>query len=140
MKSGLDVEKTLGGIKAKNGKEAIEKAEKWYKDTNQKFKYKDVEVYADDFYLGEEISISESSYDLIPYYVLSKLIEDNYDAVVSTNEYNWVQQGRFNIISNETIDVNNVNYLIQKQGYLNRLKKISETPSGKSFRYKFVRA
>ena len=84
--------------------------------------------------------IQEGSYDLIPYSVIEKLIEDNYDAVVSTNEYNWVQQGRFNVTSNETVDVTNVNYLIQKQGYVTRLKKISETPSGSSFRYKFVRA
>jgi hypothetical protein len=85
-----------------------------------------------------EAFVNEYSDDCIPYYALEKLLDDNYDAVASTSEYNWVQQGKFNVISNEPIDVSNFNYLIQKSGYTTRLKQKSEKKSGSSIRYNYV--
>lgn len=87
-----------------------------------------------------EAFINEYSDDQIPYYTLDKIIGDNYDAVVTTNEYNWVQQGKFNVSSNEPIDLTNLNYLIQKAGYTTKLVELKKPVSkGGSTRYQFRR-
>lgn len=85
------------------------------------------------------LKLNEYNGEFIPYYVLSKIVEINYDAVVSTSEYNWVQQKKFNVISNEPINTDNLNYLIQKAKWDTRLKLVKETKPRGSYIYQYIR-